>query len=160
MRLLAGLTVIAVFLLAPTLTRAQTSGVNDQSQRAQGCAAYLPLNTNIKITLKDGRKIKGKLLAQRDDQFEISVRNQAQTVACADVARVEKSHGFGHRLRVAAAVPVMLTGIVVALPGLILIKAGARDAGLIIAAPGLALIVAGAALGDSDAGLMLIPLFM
>ncbi|MGH9833189.1 MAG: hypothetical protein ACREBD_13420 [Blastocatellia bacterium] len=148
MRLLAGLTIIATFLLASTSARAQTSGVNDQSQRAQGCAAYLPLNTNLKITLKDGRKIKGRLLARRDDQFEISVRNQAQTVTCADVARVEKSRGFGHRLRVAAGNTVIVAGIVVAMPGLLIAWAGAEDVGLIIATPGLGIAI----VGDSLAG--------
>ncbi len=157
MRSLAWLTIIAAFLLASTSARAQTSGVNNQSQSAQGCVAYLPLNTNLKITLKDGRKIKGKLRARRDDQFEISARNQAQTVACADVARVEKSRGFGHKLRAAAAVPIAITGLVLALPGVLVAAAGAREAGLIIAAPGLALMVAACDLEGSECwGLALI----
>ncbi len=157
MRLLAGLTIIAAFLLASTSARAQTSGANNQSQSAQSCAAYFPLNTNLKITLKDGRKIEGKLLARRDDQFEISARNQARTVACAEVARVEKSRGFGHKLRAAAAIPVAIAGLVLALPGVMIAAAGAREAGIIIAAPGLALLVAACALEGSEClGLALI----
>jgi hypothetical protein len=157
MRLLAGLTIIAAFLLASTSARAQTSGANDQSQRAPGCAANLPLNANLKVTLKDGRKIKGKLLARRDDRFEISVRNQAQTVACADVSRVEKSRGFGRQLKAAVAVPVAIAGLVLALPGVLVVAAGAREAGLIIAAPGLALMVAACDLSESECtGLALI----
>lgn len=81
MRLLAGLTVIAAFLLASTSARAQTSGVTNQSQRAQGCVAHLPLNADIEVTMKDGRKFKGKLIAARDSgcSFQKSVKPPSES---------------------------------------------------------------------------------
>ncbi|MGE0132536.1 MAG: hypothetical protein AB7U82_31010 [Blastocatellales bacterium] len=151
MRLLACLTVATAFLLVPAWARAHTSGSNSQSQGASCAIVNLPLNTGVKVTLKDGRKIKGKLLARHNDQFEISVGVKVQTIACSAVTRIEKNRGFGRRLRVVAAIPVMLAGVVIALPGLIVAKAGAKDAGLIIAAPGLAIVVGGYILsGDDD----------
>jgi hypothetical protein len=157
MRLLTGLTIIAAFLLASTSARAQTSGVNNQSQRAQGCVAHLPLNANIKVTMKDGREIKGKLIAVRDSHFEIAHHSKTETIACAEVARVEKNRGFGRQLKAAVAVPVAIAGLVLALPGVMVAAAGAREAGIIIAAPGLALMVAACDLEGSEClGLALI----
>ena len=157
MRLLAGLTVIAAFLLASTSARAQTSGVTNQSQRAQGCVAHLPLNADIEVTMKDGRKFKGKLIAARDSHLEIAHHNKTETMTCAEVARVEKNRGFGHQLKAAVAVPVAIAGLVLALPGVMVAAAGAREAGIIIAAPGLALMVAACDLEGSEClGLALI----
>jgi len=159
MRLLAWLTVAAALLLVPTWARAQASGANASPQGSQCLAGYPPLNAAVKVTMKDGRRIKGKLLARHNDQFEIFAGKKVETVACADVARIEKSRGFGRRLRVAAAIPVILAGIVIGLPGLIVAKAGARDVGLIIAAPGLALVIGGYILSGDDDSTPLVLLF-
>jgi small nuclear ribonucleoprotein (snRNP)-like protein len=151
MRLLAWLIIVVAFLLTPALAHAQTSNVSSQSQPAYCRAAfYFNLNTHVKVTLKNGRKIKGKLIACRDDQFDLKSGNKTETIASTNISRVEQAYRFGRQLKYFAGVTLAIAGTVVASPGLIIAKAGAEDVGLIIAAPGLAIFAAGLILAGAE----------
>ncbi|MGH9840666.1 MAG: hypothetical protein ACREEM_17955 [Blastocatellia bacterium] len=157
MRLTGSLFAAAFSLVLSTLTFAQTDQVRTEVARSR--CDWLPLSpiTKANVVLRDNQKLKGKVVIIRGDQIVIVGNHQTQIVSCTDIARVERPRGFGHRLKVALAIPITLVGFAAVLPGAIVAAAGARDAGLIIATPGLLLVVAGDELsGSNHAGTILL----
>jgi len=121
---------------------AQTGQSDPQPPKPQCAGLHLPVNATLIITLKDRRKLKGKLSVARADDFEIVSKGKTQTIACANVAQAVPPLDFGHRLKHVIAVPLAITGVAISLPGLLVVAAGARGAGMIIASPGLLFLAA------------------
>lgn len=149
MRLLIRLGFVLACTLLPAPLLAQPGSAPSQFSRPPCSAFYSAVNARIKVILKDGRKIKGKVIAQSQNQLELATDNKTMTFACADIARVQDVRRFRHLLKIWRPLTFVVgatlagTGYVVAVPGIIIAKTGAEKVGSVIAAPGLGLILAG-----------------
>jgi len=141
-----------VFLFAVTSAYAQTNISTDQAKASSKCHLLQPpaLDSHVTINLYDGRKFKGRLVSLRNDSLEIVYDKKSEVIACASVAKIKRSYRFGHRLKYAAGVSLIVTGIIVASPGLLIAKAGAKTVGLIVATPGILLFAAGFSIVDDS----------
>lgn len=154
MRLLIRLGFVLACVLLPAPLLAQPSSAPSQFSRPPCSAFYSAVNAPIKVTLKNGGKIKGKVIAQSQNQLALATGNKTTTVACADIARVQDVRRFRHLLKIWRPLTFVIgatlvgAGHVVAVPGILIATTGAERVGLIIAAPGLGLIIAGMVVAD------------
>lgn len=148
MKMLIRIAFALAILLSADSALAQSSSADNQSKQPQ-CRLFPPLNKKVKVTLKDGRKFKGKLKALDNGDFQITYGNKTETLICADIVQVDKTYRFGRGTKLVAGGTLLVAGLILCIPGAIIALSGAREVGKVIGTPGIAVALVGAyVLGD------------
>lgn len=115
MKYLTMLVLSLIFFLFPQQLLAQTGKVKDANYYYE-YVQKRKIETLMRVKLKNGMKVKGRLNKVEPDHFEMKDGNTPYTINYADIAEISASHSVLKKIRFAATLPIKVAVVPVAVP--------------------------------------------